>query len=58
MNDVADYAEAETQLDYFPDGDDDLSNESEEVGVPEDSDSDNEDEEDPMLEDINELDDN
>jgi hypothetical protein len=57
-HDVADYAEDETQLDYFPDGDDDLSNENEEVGVPEDDDSDNEDEEDPMLEDINELDDN
>jgi hypothetical protein len=57
-HDVADYAEDETKLDYFPDGDDDLSNESEEVGVPENNDSDNEDEEDPMLEDINELEDN
>jgi hypothetical protein len=52
-HDVADYAEDETQLGYFPDGNDDLSDESEEVGVGEDNDSD----EDPMLEDIDKLDD-
>jgi hypothetical protein len=49
-HDVADYAEDETQLDYFPDGNVDLSDKSEEEGVGEDNDSNNEDGEDPMLE--------
>jgi hypothetical protein len=50
-HDVADYAEDETQLDYFPNNDEDSSNESEEVGVREDDDDDDDDDDDPMLED-------
>jgi hypothetical protein len=52
---VADYAEDEIQLDYFPNNDEDSSHESEEIGVLEDNDDDDDDD-DPMLEDIDELD--
>jgi hypothetical protein len=61
-HEVEDYAEDETQLDYYPNNDDnELSSENEEVGVREDnedSDTDDDNNNDPMLEELNEIDNN